>query len=432
MIWIYSAYDHPRLRYALDVLFGSAGIVHHLTHDRAGFEAAEGIKIAYTGEAILHTYHIAPSGLLNSKTTLPETIAAGTWREVPTLFHHHEGECGFDLFSAVFFLASRIEEYGEGKTDSMGRFLPSNAMQVKHGWNNRPLIDEWRVILLDNLRSRWTEVNLHVAKQRGEMTVDVDSAFAYLHKGLYRTAGGILKDLSRGDLHNLRQRIAVLFGGKADHYDTYDYIVRQANQSNAALRWFFLLADFGTYDKNVPPTSKALQNVINTLSKAHPVGIHPGIGSHADQGILQEEITRLADITGSTVSTSRQHYLKLSFPETYRRLIACGINEDHSMGWATDTGFRLGTAFPVKWYDIDSEQITALALVPFCAMDTTLRKYLQLSPEEAIERLRTLKEITARSGGSFRVLWHNETVSDTGEWADWKAVFEEAVRLTGQ
>jgi len=432
MIWIYSEYDHPRLRYALDVLFGSAGLVHHLTHDRAGFEAAEGVKIAYTAEAILHSYHIAPCGLLSAKASLPETIATGTWREVPTLFHHNEGECGFDLFSAVFFLASRMEEYGEGKTDSMGRFLPAHAVQVQHGWHNRPLIDEWRVILLDNLRSRWPEVNLRIAEQRGEMTVDVDSAFAYLHKGLYRTVGGIFKDLSRGDLNNLKRRVAVLTGAREDHYDTYQYIMRTATSCGAALRWFFLLADFGTYDKNVPHTSKALRRVIRKLSETNPVGIHPGIGSHAAEGILKREIARLAEITGSSVSTSRQHYLKLSFPETYRRLIACGINEDHSMGWATDTGFRLGTAFPVKWYDVESEQITALTLVPFCAMDTTLRKYLSLSPEEAIDRLRALKEITARTGGSFRVLWHNETVSDTGEWAGWKAVFEEAVRLTGQ
>jgi hypothetical protein len=432
MIWVYSATDHPRLRYALDVLFGSAGLVHHLTHDRAGFEAAEGIKIAYTEESITHVYHIAPSGLVSASVQPPEHIATGKWREVPTLFHHHEGECGFDLFSAVFFLASRIEEYGEGKTDSMGRFIPELAVQVRNGWNNRPLIDEWRVILLDNLRSRWPEVKLQPDSQRGELTVDVDSAFAYLHKGLYRTAGGIVKDLSRGDFGNLKRRISVLTGAREDHYDTYQYIIRAASASNASLRWFFLLADFGAHDKNVPHTSKALRRVIRKLSETYPVGIHPGIGSHSDREILNREIKRLAEITGSAVSTSRQHYLKLSFPETYRRLIACGITEEHSMGWATDTGFRLGTAFPVKWYDVESEEITSLTLVPFCAMDTTLRKYLRLSPDEAIERLRALKAITAHTGGGFRVLWHNETVSDSGEWAGWKSVFEEAVQLAGQ
>jgi hypothetical protein len=432
MIWVYSATDHPRLRYALDVLFGSAGLVHHLTLDRAGFEVAEGIKIAYTEESITHAYHIAPGGLVSASVQAPEHIATGKWREVPTLFHHHEGECGFDLFSAVFFLASRIEEYGEGKTDAMGRFLPGLAVQVRNGWNTRPLIDEWRVVLLDNLRSRWPEVSLQADAQRGELTVDVDSAFACLHKGLYRTVGGIFKDLSRGDLNNLKRRVAVLTGAREDHYDTYQYIMRTATSCGAALRWFFLLADFGTYDKNVPHTSKALRRVIRKLSETNPVGIHPGIGSHAAEGILKREIARLAEITGSSVSTSRQHYLKLSFPETYRRLVASGIAEDHSMGWATDSGFRLGTAFPVKWYDVHAEKITALTLVPFCAMDTTLRKYLRLTPDEAIERLRALKEITARTGGSFRVLWHNETVSDSGEWSGWRIVFEEAARLAGQ
>ncbi|MFN9801324.1 MAG: hypothetical protein ACK54P_15005, partial [Bacteroidota bacterium] len=83
-------------------------------------------------------------------------------------------------------------------------------------------------------------------------------------------------------------------------------------------------------------------------------------------------------------------------------------------------------------YDADAERMSDLLLVPFCAMDTSLRKYQRMTPAAACERLGELHQLVRATGGHFRVLWHNESVSGHGEWKGWKPVFEEACRLAGQ
>jgi hypothetical protein len=94
---------------------------------------------------------------------------------------------------------------------------------------------------------------------------------------------------------------------------------------------------------------------------------------------LITEIQRLETITGEKVKRSRQHFLKLTLPETYRRLIGAGIEEDFSMGYASHPGFRAGTCTPFFFYDLPREQPTTLKVVPFQMMDVMLRDYLQLN-----------------------------------------------------
>jgi hypothetical protein len=50
-------------------------------------------------------------------------------------------------------------------------------------------------------------------------------------------------------------------------------------------------------------------------------------------------------------------------------------------------------------------------------MDATLLRYERLSAEEAIDRVQRLAESVAEVGGGMEMIWHNESVSNHGEWA---------------
>lgn len=432
MICVYTAFPGNRIEYALHVLFGAVGLPYQIIHDEAAFMASDGIKICYGNASPPGVLNIMPSGILRDGAIAPAHLPCGRWHDVPTLFHHGLGECGFDLPGAVFWLSSRMEEYGSVIRDNLGRYDDSQSLTVRHGWHNRPLIDEWRNHLLALLAERFPGQCPKLPSGGGEVTVDVDSAFAYRHKGVYRTAGALVRDLICGNRKALGERMAALTGKAQDPYDTYAYIRETCRRHGVSLRWFFLLADFGAHDKNLSYRRPALRTLIRTLTGESPVGIHPGMGSHTSRVKLKTEIGRLQEITGMAVTDSRQHYLRLELPLTYRRLEALGIRADHSMGYAFDTGFRLGTTWPVRWYDADAERMSDLLLVPFCAMDTSLRKYQRMTPAAACERLGELHQLVRATGGHFRVLWHNESVSGHGEWKGWKPVFEEACRLAGQ
>jgi hypothetical protein len=154
------------------------------------------------------------------------------------------------------------------------------------------------------------------------------------------------------------------------------------------------------------------------------VGIHPSWASSKDSSKLPKEIKRLEIITNREITRSRQHFLKLDLPTTYRRLIDLGIREDYTMGYASQVGFRAGTSLPFYFYDLDMETQTQLLIHPFAVMDGTLNEYMELPVDDAQYLVKELMDRVKKVNGTFISLWHNETVSDNRHWQDWKQVYE--------
>jgi hypothetical protein len=100
------------------------------------------------------------------------------------------------------------------------------------------------------------------------------------------------------------------------------------------------------------------------------------------------------------------------------------------MGYADDIGFRAGIATPFYWYDLENEQVTPLKLHPFQVMEVTLQQYLELSPDEAIEKVKPLVAAIKAVGGTFTTLWHNSTLSNIDEWEGWRKVYEEIIEFS--
>ena len=105
---------------------------------------------------------------------------------------------------------------------------------------------------------------------------------------------------------------------------------------------------------------------------------------------MKDEKERLENITDKPLLRSRQHYIKLFLPSTYRFLLEIGITDDYSMGFTDEIGFRAGTSHSFQWYDLSNEIETQLKVHPFCVMDVTLKNYLKLTPQQAVEKLNEL------------------------------------------
>ena len=188
--------------------------------------------------------------------------------------------------------------------------------------------------------------------------------------------------------------------------------------------YFFLLADYGYNDKNISHTSKKFQSLVKSMSDYAKVGIHPSWASNAQPSKLLTEIKRLEHIVKREVIRSRQHFLRIDLPTTYRRLIDVGVTEDFSMGYASEVGFRAGTSLPFYFYDLDMEVETKLRVRPFAVMDGTLNEYMSLPVDDAQYLIKDLMDRVKEVDGIFMSLWHNETVSDNRHWKEWKQVYE--------
>jgi hypothetical protein len=424
LIAIYSEIDSSRLNYSLKALFSPVDVSFFMLKDKIEFDEFKGAKLIYSENTWDNHLHIPQSEFFLDSSITPSTRFDFPF-EVPENGAFH---LNFDVFAASFILLSRYEEEVISNRDSFGRFESKNSLLSKRNWLERPMVDEWRLAVLREIKNRFPFFDYTPTSHNVHLTVDVDSAFSYLHKGWYRTAGGFAKDILKFDFKNLVRRSLVLLRLRKDEYTTYDYIDGLHKTFGLELTYFFLLANFGEYDKNVPYSSNALQTLIQSLSKKHRVGIHPGVDSHSNLSILKEEVRRLQFITEKKITHARMHYLKMNGAETYRNLLQCEIENDYTMGFADSVGFKSGTAISHYWYDFKTEKETTLLLHPFVAMDATLNRYMKLSAQEAIDKLKELKQTCERLHVPFCLLWHNESFSECNEWKGWKEVVAEVMR----
>jgi hypothetical protein len=323
-----------------------------------------------------------------------------------------------DVFEVVFYLLARVDEYLNPNLDEYGRICTDTFIQ--HQWSGL------NCAYIDLMRNEWIarlgiEDTFRSAK---ELTIDVDSAYAFLHKGMKRTLGGLVKDLIKFDFRNFTERCRVLLEGQ-DRFDTYSYVLFQAKSHEWKARFFFLLADFGPQNIGLPFQSKGLQKLIQELDKHAAVGIHPGYHPWEEYAeATAVEVNRLKEIVARPIQESRQHFLRMQLPDTYRLLEALGIQRDYTMGMAKEVGYRAGTSRSFRWYDYQQDRMSELEIVPFWGMDSAIKRHKGWSIATAkAEIMSAMREIEGK--GDWRMIWHNETLSDAREWKGWRGVFEQ-------
>ena len=166
-----------------------------------------------------------------------------------------------------------------------------------------------------------------------------------------------------------------------------------------------------------------MQMLINKLDEEGTIAIHPSYYSDTQPEKFDAEKNVLEHLTGITITRSRQHYIKLKLPQTYRTLIAHNISDDYSMGFATQLGFRAGTGASFLWYDIENETATALCVHPFCFMDTTAHFDRALSVDEAFAQLVQMAERLQACNSTLITVFHNFSLGSDKEWNGWAAAY---------
>jgi hypothetical protein len=336
---------------------------------------------------------------------------------------------GFDVFSASFYLVSRYEEYLPFVKDIHQRFQAENSLAYKHDFLQKPLINIWAKSLMQKIKQKHPDLEVIFPTYNYISTIDIDNAFYYLEKGFVRSLAGFFTSLFSFDFNSIQQRFAVLLGKQKDPYDTYDAQLKLQKEYNLKVIYFILLADYGLNDKNISFTKRKFQLLIKRLADYASIGIHPSYGSNTNFAKLPKEIKRLEGITKREVTKSRQHFLKLTLPETYNQLVDFGIRDDYTMGFASAIGFRASICSAYTFYNLDTETILPIKIHPFAVMDATLLYYLKLSPEQSLTQISALIEEVKNVNGTFISLWHNDTFSNYKQWEGWEIVYKEMIKL---
>ncbi|MDR3679034.1 MAG: hypothetical protein P4L41_03635 [Flavipsychrobacter sp.] len=428
-IIIYSPTASARLTYVLDWLFAIRLQVPYVLTHNADDLPANTFFIAY-GAHFIHALSVPAAGLLGEIGVRQHDITIGNWYGIPTLYAAKDGTTGytlpFDMFSAMFFLLSRYEEYYAYTPDKHGRYPATQSELYKHGWLRRPLVDEW-VHLFGEMLQSYAGITLPVTPFSFTPTYDIDIAYSYLGKGAQRNIGGLAKDMLNGRMNIARQRASVLLGNAKDPYDSFGKLAELHKTTKVSPLYFVLCAlNNSAYDKNILPTHPLMVKLVKQLQADGSVFIHPSYNAQTGSVLVKEKEV-LEKITSTTITSSRQHYIRNLLPNTYRVLLQHGATDDYSMGYATHIGFRAGTSHMFQWYDVLTENATPLIIHPFCFMDTAAKYEEKLDVNTAFTALHLMAMILRQNGGRLITVFHNFSLGTSSLWAGWANAYQDFV-----
>ena len=390
-------------------------------------ERSAGPKLVYGNNDISGAIRIAPCGWLSETGVRAIDPPAAETNGMPALFPLKGGSLPYDLFAASFFLLNRYEEWVGVLKDQHQRPITAELHAARHGYLDRPIVDEWALHLAAIWRAIDHNVPLPQRIYRQVITVDLDNGLKYLGRPFWRSFGSLVRDVIKGERAEVAERVRVLRGKAQDPFVIDDDIFARFRDAADRIIFFALAAPRGEWDHAVPVDHPAYAPVLNALAKRAEVGLHPSYFSSDKPGMTAAELDRLQAILGTTVAMTRQHFLKLRIPETFRELERIGIVEEHSFGIHDRLGFRSGTCTPYRWYDLEQERSTSLMIHPFTVMDNTLRDKLRLDPRAALNEVRPLIDAVKRVNGTFTGLWHESFLAANGPHVAWRQAILEII-----
>lgn len=419
MVLFHSSIKSPRLDYVLDHLFRQRLKIPYSVSDTITSDNAHWMVIHYGDDRVKGAWNIPRAGLLEEKGLSDNYVNSLDQAVKPLQFDL----CQFDVLSEIFFHLSRCEEYAQdAERDVHQRFSWKNSCISKEGLLETPFIDLWIDQIKQKIKEKITNYE-DPDKFKVVPSLDIDSVFSYKGRSVFRQSGAIIKDLLNLNLKELCKRGGVVLFGKKDPNDNFEE--QQTLLGHRKMNYFVQVSDHGPYDKNVPIGNTAFQNILkNLVANGHKIGSHPGYETWLDKDRMELEILRLSNALQMKIERSRQHYLRFRLPETYQNLISCGIREDHSMGYSEVPGFRAGTAFPFKWYDLKKEMSTDLTIVPFCVMDVAYKQFMKFDVVQSIEHSDRIKSKLRALSAPFVFVFHNESLSGHRGWENWNLVFK--------
>jgi hypothetical protein len=386
-------------------------------------EHSGGVLINYSAHPLPQsTLQFIPGSITEpGRKMAPDNVE---WLEdLPYFFKTNKSATGmqaFDIPGMIFYMLSRMEEFENSNIDSFGRLEGKNSFAAKNDFLHLPVVDLWLAELAKLYFGHSVKFN---PAHAFHLTIDIDIAWAFANRPLWENLGGAFKELISWRWNKFKARWAVWTGLQKDPFEVYTYL-KEIQDMHGPVQYFILMGDRSKLDRSFHWKNPSFTALIKKLSTYSDIGIHPSSKASGNLPILLEEKQRLESVLGQEVFKSRQHYLLLHLPQTYRDLLEAGIKEDYTLGFHDLPGCRAGTTKPFKWYDHEFDKPTELTVHPFYVMDVTLKNYMNLSASEASVWMQKHKMQFGKWNLPMTLVWHNSSFFESDGWESWREVLE--------
>lgn len=332
----------------------------------------------------------------------------------------------YDVLGLAYWMLTRCEEVGREDVDEHGRFPARASHASLYGYLDRPLVDDWFLLLGDLLERVWPGFVRRRYEFGVSLSHDVDTPSRYGFVSPPRLirlmAGDVAKrrSLELAFSKRLRGWLAVHCArrlSREDPCNSFAWIMDRAERAGLKSTFYFLAgrsvpAMDGTYEIDEAPMTEILRDI---HARGHEIGLHPSYGTYLSPPTLRAEAERLkrtcADLgIVQAAFGSRMHYLRWKTPDTLRALAESGLEHDSSLGFADSAGFRCGTCFEYTAFDPVSRSPVPVRIRPLVAMECSVFEYQGASPAESFAIFSDLKRKCRAVQGQFSLLWHNSSL----------------------
>jgi len=329
----------------------------------------------------------------------------------------------YDIIGLSFWMLSRAEEIGRKNLDEHGRFSAFKSHAYKYDYLDRPIVDEWFVILRQFLKEKWPKLKTVNRIFSVQVSHDVDLPSRYGFKSFRMLLKSMVVDLIlRFDVSGflIAPLIWITTGEKIsslDKVNCFDWIMDTSEENRLKSTFYFICGHHSAqYDADYKIDHPAIVNLIkNISSRGHRIGLHPSYMTFLNQNLIKQEadslkkVLKSIKVSQSTIG-SRMHYLRWVTPETARNLCSANIDYDCSLGYADLPGFRCGTCIEYPAFDPIKMEVIPITIRPLISMEGSVinDKYMGLgASKEAENKLLELKAKCRAVNGCFTLLWHN-------------------------
>lgn len=343
-----------------------------------------------------------------------------------------------DIISDIFFMLTRYEEAINTKAyckDNHYRYPASESLAFKCNFLNRPIVNEHIELIWS-----WIE-GFSLGYERKKWWKDKDYALFISHdidavqkyKSPFLAARSMLGQLMKFNVESgfncIRDYMKATHDYKQDPYWTFEYITKIEKTYDFKSSFYFMNGGDSPYDGRYNLSdNRLLDEIYNLVQNGFEVGYHGSYDSFDALDIIRLEKKAIDDCQGNVKYGCRQHYLRFQVPYTWRIQAQSGLLYDTSLAFAEHEGFRCGTCFPYKPYDLLDNRVIDIWELPLIVMDTTLasKKYRCMNPQSALGSIIQLIEIVKLYGGVFSILWHN--TSFDSNWDGWQQTYEDLMK----
>jgi hypothetical protein len=346
---------------------------------------------------------------------IPEAVEFYQDLPIPTGGHPKKGEYSWifstDLLSFLCGQLYRAEELLPQFKQQASAAEATGFLGERFQFFDRPIVDLWMLELLKFLLGgEFSQIEQNL-KPQVWLTHDIDEIRKWTPVQKLKFPFKAILMLLKGEFIKTARESGSYFTSLFRIEDPWYKIPDILNCNKDLHATFFFLGhprDHKAYRYDIrfgdgPRMVQACQQ------QGHSLGLH-GSPLHADhKEALDSEKKRIESVMIKTESLvlSRQHYLKITPQKTFDHLMAIGIQIDSTLGFNDRPGFRCGTCFPFRWYDLNQQRLCPLYEIPLILGDWQIHDPANFDLQSSLKTLDFYAEQVRKVGGVFTLLFHN-------------------------